>query len=141
MKGIRSWWQFSFWLWTQRNSVESIIRRKTINTIVFLSVWKELEKYFSECTLQPKTKWWPKIFPQEICPKENCSQKIKQNTKFRNTNQYLTRTTGPYVKNPNPSEASYKTKQHSYLRTKLFFVRTFHRTNKIPTLLACYVIS
>ena len=40
-------------------------------------------------------------------------------TWFRNANQYLTRTTGPWVKNPNASGASYKPKQVSFIRTKL----------------------
>ena len=45
--------------------------------------------------------------PPEIYPQENYSQKIK----FRNANKYITRTTGPWVKNPNASEANYKPKQ------------------------------
>ena len=39
----------------------------------------------------------------------------KKIQKFRNANQYLTKTTGPWVKNPKASEASYK------LEWRLFF--------------------
>ena len=37
---IWSRWQFSFWLWTKRNSVVFIIKKKTVATITFLSIWK-----------------------------------------------------------------------------------------------------
>ena len=30
-----------FWLWTERYSILYIIKRKTITTIIFLSIWKE----------------------------------------------------------------------------------------------------
>ena len=40
---------------------------------------------------------------------------------MRNAKQYLTRSTRPWVKCPNASEASYNPKQRSYIRTKLFF--------------------
>ena len=45
LKEIRSYtWLFSFWLWTKLKSVWFIIIRKTVNTIIFLSIWKEYEK-------------------------------------------------------------------------------------------------
>ena len=54
--------------------------------------------------------------------------------KFRNGNQYLTRTTGPWVKNPNVSEASFKPKQSSYIIKKLFFCGDISWTSiNIPT--------
>ena len=43
-RGLRSWWQFSFWLWTERTCVWFMIKRKTVTVVVFFSVWKELEK-------------------------------------------------------------------------------------------------
>ena len=42
--------------------------------------------------------------------------------KIRNANQYLTRITGLWVKNPNASKASYKPKQRRYVGTKLIFL-------------------
>ena len=37
------------WLWTERIFVWFTIERKTVTTIVFLSIWKQLEKDFFEC--------------------------------------------------------------------------------------------
>ena len=36
LKGIWSWWQYFFWLWTKRNPVWFIIKRKIFTTIIFL---------------------------------------------------------------------------------------------------------
>ena len=49
LKGTRSWWRLFFWLWTKRSSVWLLIKRKTVTMIVFISIWKELEKDSSEC--------------------------------------------------------------------------------------------
>ena len=54
--------------------------------------------------------------------------KLAKKKKIKNGNQYLTKTTGSWVKNLNASEATYKPKQHSYITTKLFFVGIFHRS-------------
>ena len=53
LKGVWSQWQFSFWLWTKRNSNWLKIKRKTVTTIIFFSVWKESEIYLFEC-IQPR---------------------------------------------------------------------------------------
>ena len=37
--GILSKWLFSSWSWIQRNSVGFTIKRKTVTTIIFLSIW------------------------------------------------------------------------------------------------------
>ena len=47
-KGIWSWWQFSLWFWTKQNSVQLIIKWKTVTTIIFFPIWKETEIYFSD---------------------------------------------------------------------------------------------
>ena len=48
---------------------------------------------------------------QKYPHKKYAHRKIASKKKFRNANQYLTRTTGPRVQNPNTGAASYKPKQ------------------------------
>ena len=52
LKGMRSYWQYFFWLWTERKTVWFIIKKKTVTTIIFLSTWKELEKDWSACIIK-----------------------------------------------------------------------------------------
>ena len=49
-KLIGKWskWLFSSSLQAQRNSVRFIIKRKTVATIIFSSIWKQSEETFSE---------------------------------------------------------------------------------------------
>ena len=46
---VWSLWQFSFGFWTKWNSVWFKIKRKTIITIIFHLIWKEIETHFWEC--------------------------------------------------------------------------------------------
>ena len=44
LNGIWSWWQFSFWFWTQIEfHLVQKIKRKTVTTIRSHSMWKEME--------------------------------------------------------------------------------------------------
>ena len=49
LKGIWSEQQFFFSLWTKRTSFWFIIQRKTVTTILFLSIWSQSEKNVSMC--------------------------------------------------------------------------------------------
>ena len=40
--------QYIYWSWTQLDSVRFTIKRRTVTTIVFLSVWKQPEIFFCE---------------------------------------------------------------------------------------------
>ena len=42
---IWSYWLTFIWFWTELNSIRLKIKRKTVTTIIFHSVWKEMEIY------------------------------------------------------------------------------------------------
>ena len=47
--GIWSWWKFSIQFWTKSISIWFPIKRKAVTTIIFHSIWKEMDIYFCEC--------------------------------------------------------------------------------------------
>ena len=104
------------------------------------AAYRKLEKAADQLTKSMVHWAWTKTTTDKSYQKfphmKIAHKKIKGKTWLRNANQYLTRTTGSWAKNPNASEAGYKPKQSSYIRTKLFFMRIFlvgilHWTKKL----------
>ena len=56
MNWIWSWWQFSFRFRTKWKSIWFKIERKTVNTIISHSIWKEIKYEFLQCS-------WLRYFP------------------------------------------------------------------------------
>ena len=48
LTGIWSYWQFFVWLWTKRNPIWFIKKRKHVSAIIFLSIWEVTKTYFIE---------------------------------------------------------------------------------------------